>query len=253
MKAVTQLDVPEDFALTGSDGIYWLESNLARGIARFPLARDREGRTLDLGLGRSANREASHRASGNRTEIAEAMGLAIESVRIVEQVHGGFIRQLTPDEPDQGFVPAVAPPHEADGMVSTDDRVVMAVSVADCAAIAICGERGRALLHCGWRGLTTDMIERAVEMVDGLEAVIGPCIGPCCFEVGLEVADRLGVERTERGTVDIAAIAARRLEAVGAGRARIAGVCTRCNPGAFFSFRGQGASAGRQMAFFSAS
>ena len=89
-------------------------------------------------------------------------------------------------------------------------------------------------------------------MVEGRDAAIGPCIGPCCFEVGPEVAELLEVERTPRGTVDLAGIAAGRLAAVGVGEVRVAELCTRCNPGMFFSYRRQGRAAGRQMALFSA-
>jgi len=136
-------------------------------------------------------------------------------------------------------------------MVTRDDQTVLAVSVADCAAVAISGSQGRALLHCGWRGLATDMIECAVEMVEGIEAVVGPCIGPCCYEVGPDVSHRLGVERTPGGTIDISAIAVSRLEAAGVRGTRRIDLCTRCNDQYFFSFRREGAAAGRQMAFFS--
>lgn len=253
MKPLAPLDVPEGFSLVGNGGVYWLESHLAKGVVRFTLARDQEGRDFDLGLSQSSQSEESERASVNRRVIVEAIGLDPGSVRIVDQVHGGAIQQLFPDDVQGGFVPAAAPPREADGMVAIDDQIVMAVSVADCAAVAVSGERGRALLHCGWRGLTTDMVERAVEIVDGCDAVIGPCIGACCFEVGPDVAERLGVDRTGRGTVDIGAIAAAQLQAAGVKEIRAADLCTHCNPEHFFSFRRQSDSAGRQMAIFSRS
>lgn len=242
---------PAGFVLAGSDGIEWLEAKLGSGVARFTLGLDSSGNELDLGLPRPSGSGELDRVTASRRRLAEVLGFRPESVRVVDQVHGGEIRTVsTADEPG-GFVPAAEPGFEADGLVTRDESV-LAISVADCAAVAISGTRGRALLHCGWRGLGTDMLERAVEMVEGRDAAIGPCIGPCCFEVGPEVAELLEVERTPRGTVDLAGIAAGRLVAVGVGEVSVAELCTRCNPGMFFSYRRQGRAAGRQMALFSA-
>jgi copper oxidase (laccase) domain-containing protein len=50
--------------------------------------------------------------------------------------------------------------------------------------------------HAGWRGTISGMAQAAVDrMVEGgslrenLIAAAGPGIGPCCFEVGEEVAE----------------------------------------------------------------
>jgi copper oxidase (laccase) domain-containing protein len=75
-----------------------------------------------------------------------------------------------------------------------------------------------------------------------VHAAIGPGAGPCCYEVGAEVHAALG---SGSRTVDLKAIAARRLRAAGVADVRDVGVCTICDAG-HFSFRREGAAAGRQ-------
>ena len=186
--------------------------------------------------------------------MAAALGLDPDRIHAVRQVHGGTI--VTPGAGAPGSTTPFTMPRseqaEGDGLVSRDPGESLAVQVADCLPIAIAGPNGRALLHCGWRGLGTDMPERGVELVGGTAAAIGPSIGPCCYEVGPEVAEALRVERTGAGTLDLQQLTRSRLEAAGVQRVLVAGLCTCCESDRFFSFRRQGQEAGRQMAILSA-
>ena len=52
--------------------------------------------------------------------------------------------------------------------------------------------RRLAVLHAGWRGLVAGIVERGVGAVGGrATAAVGPGAGPCCYEVGEDVADVL--------------------------------------------------------------
>ena len=83
----------------------------------------------------------------------------------------------------------------------------------------------------------------------GLSAWIGPCIGPCCFEVGPEVPEQFALThpdapdctvRAGEGKFDLRKAAAAVLEACGV---KVAGdldpPCTCCDP-RFFSHRRDG-------------
>ena len=75
------------------------------------------------------------------------------------------------------------------------DLPLLAMS-ADCLPIAIARTDGPprlAVLHAGWRGLAEGVVEAGVAALgDGPKAaVIGPAIGPCCYEVGPEVSEPL--------------------------------------------------------------
>ncbi len=91
-------------------------------------------------------------------------------------------------------------PPEADGHVTDAPSLPMLVLVADCLPVAVRGSKGLAMLHCGWRGLAGRLVDDAVALVEGSHAVIGPGIGPCCFEVGPEV--RTAFESLGEGIAD---------------------------------------------------
>ncbi len=95
-------------------------------------------------------------------------------------------------------------------------------------------------VHAGWRGIVAGIIGAAVERLGGdpgaMEAWLGPCIGPCCFEVGPEVAEALASAagprvvsgRGAKAHVDLAGSAALQLASAGIDPGRISGVglCT---------------------------
>jgi purine-nucleoside/S-methyl-5'-thioadenosine phosphorylase / adenosine deaminase len=96
-------------------------------------------------------------------------------------VHGATIRRA----PGRG--------RPGDGLWTDAPGRPLLVFTADCLPIAIARADGRrpavAALHVGWRGLLAGIVERAAFRLGGrLAAAIGPGIGPCCYEVGEDVA-----------------------------------------------------------------
>jgi len=185
----------------------------------------------------------------NRARLAAALGIEGERVRMGLQVHGSRI--LSHDDPDgRGhFLAPVADPPEADGHVTGTSRIPLLVVVADCLPVAVKGPDGLAMLHCGWRGLAGTLIEDAVAMVGGEAAVIGPGIGPCCFEVGREVREafaELGDGIFDGRMCDLPEVARRQLRASGVGEIEMSGICTFCDEANFFSHRRDGGVTGRQ-------
>lgn len=230
-------------------GVHWLETPVGSGVARFTLAVTDGGGRLNL----ATAPEGFEAATEARLSMVRAMNLEPNRFRLVRQVHGGDLREtegLLPDRAGE-LLPARDPAIEADGLVTRHPDEILMVLVADCLPLALAGEEGLALLHLGWRGLATGMLEKAVTAVRASEAVIGPCIGPCCYEVGPEVAEALGVEQSASGTVDLGGITAERLGAAGVDSVERAERCTCCEVGTFHSFRREGAAAGRQAALLS--
>ena len=125
------------------------------------------------------------------------------------------------------------------------------VLTADCVPVVLGAGGAVAALHAGWRGLAAGVLEegvRALHDVGGVGdavAVVGPCAGACCYEVGDEVhAVFVGAHRHGRA-IDLRAIARERLRAAGIDEVRDVGGCTICEK-RFFSYRREGARAGRQ-------
>lgn len=77
----------------------------------------------------------------------------------------------------------------ADGIVlSHQEKFPIGIKTADCLPVAILGEQGVALIHAGWRGLQSKILQDPkICELKPLFAVIGPYINPEEYEIGEEV------------------------------------------------------------------
>lgn len=184
----------------------------------------------------------------NIQRVASALGF--EDLAIVSQVHGTVIVPVHQAHPRA----------QADGVLVTQPGQAVLVKVADCASVLVARRDGKAVcgVHAGWRGAVAGMGACAVRALGTTDVVaaIGPCIGPCCFEVGQEVVDgavaRAGraVVRTPlagKPHVDLPGIIVADLVAAGVPCARIDVLrhCTVCGK-EFFSHRRDRGVTGRQ-------
>jgi YfiH family protein len=85
---------------------------------------------------------------------------------------------------------------EADAIYTTIPGLAITVATADCVPVAIEGNGFVSVVHAGWRGVAVGTVTAALTVLRrrGLvpeRAAIGPSIGPCCYEVGAEVRERL--------------------------------------------------------------
>lgn len=85
---------------------------------------------------------------------------------------------------------------QADAVVTISSGCPVAVAVADCAPVVLVAEKGVAVVHAGWRGLVSGVVEAAASQLravagEPLTTVLGPCIGPEAYEFGLEALDEV--------------------------------------------------------------
>ncbi len=119
-----------------------------------------------------------------RRAISAALGIPTEWASL-SQVHGAHVfRAVAPGMLGKG-----------DGAFTTVPGLPLTVATADCVPVILEGSEVAAVVHAGWRGATAGVLLRALEAIAaaGLtvqRAAIGPAIGPCCYEVGDEVAAR---------------------------------------------------------------
>jgi YfiH family protein len=121
-----------------------------------------------------------------RRAVSEMLGIS-SAWSTIDQVHGSRV------------VVANAPGHlgEADGIVTRIPSLPIAIATADCVPLVMIGSASVAVVHAGWRGVAVGVVHEASRMMNEagdeiLGAVIGPHIGPCCYEVGSEVIDSIG-------------------------------------------------------------
>lgn len=143
------------------------------------------------------------------------------------------------------------PAFEADGHALAAPGLAAMVLTADCIPVAL-GARGAvAALHAGWRGLAAGVLQegvRALREVGGrgeMVAVVGPCAGACCYEVGEEVHAAFAGAHRDGRLIDLRAIAHEKLLEAGVARVFDFEACTICDE-RFFSHRREGIRAGRQ-------
>ncbi len=141
---------------------------------------------------------------------------------------------------------------EGDALFGDAPDLALSVVTADCVPVLLAGPRGLAAVHAGWRGLVGGVIPATLEKLGGAEtAWIGPTIGPCCYEVGEEVAEQFPAEAVVLGSdkphLDL--VTAARLQLKGIEDVRTVGICTRCAEDRLYSYRREGKGVGRNVAF----
>jgi YfiH family protein len=199
--------------------------------------------------------------------VARTIGLEFDRVLLLRQVHGAEVAIARRGEYVGG------PRPEADVAVTDDPTIAIGVRVADCAPILI-ADRHRpvvAAAHAGWRGTVHGAAMAAVGGMQArfgsrpadLVAAIGPCLGPCCGEVGPEVLDVFrqaghGADalarwftpgRGDRFQLDLPLANRDQLAAAGvpASQIYVSGLCTKSFPDVFHSHRERKERAGRMV------
>lgn len=151
---------------------------------------------------------------------------------------------------------------EGDALITGAPDVAVSIRTADCFPILLADPKTRvvAAVHAGWRGTAAGIVQATLARMQSdfgtdpgnVYAAIGPGIGPCCYEVGVEVARQFG--RQQAGNLDLAADNRNQLVAAGVKPERIeqVGGCTFCNPAQFFSWRRDHDRSGRMISFIRA-
>ena len=102
----------------------------------------------------------------------------------LSQEHGTEIVWLEQNERALGV--------KGDAIATSSSQKVIAITVADCLPLLLAEQSGIvSLLHLGWRGIDRGLLEKTLEFIrtrsdEPISAVLGPCIGVCCYEFGQE-------------------------------------------------------------------
>ena len=231
---------------------------LRHGITR----REGPGLAGNMSFTRGPDRET---VLATRARWCASIGVDPAGLTFARQVHGASVDHVTLAARGRGASGTIDHP-DADALVTGEPNLPIATLAADCVPILLVDPERRvvAAAHAGWRGTATGVVEAAVTTLverfgsrpASLLAGIGPSIGPCCYEVGEEVAaavaERHGDETLRPGArpghpyLDLWAANARALRASGVRPEHIerADLCTRCHADQFFSHRAEGPTRG---------
>ena len=189
----------------------------------------------------------------NRTRLCEAVDADPDGATMAWQRHGGTVTRAQP----RGIITPGTVYDHCDGLWSDAPGRAMLLLTADCMPIAIARSNGLRpaveILHAGWRGLLAGIVAAGVRAIGApkLAAVIGPSIGPCCYEVDAPVIERFEATFPGaweqwvtpkgpgkwmldlwRANLDQLTVAGIRPE-----RADLLRLCTGCRPDLLFSYR----------------
>ena len=203
-----------------------------------------EGPYESLNLGRRTGDDVE-RVDENRRIVCSALGADAHDLALNFQMHSTIVNRA------EAGVRGAA---EGDALWTDEPGVPIAALAADCVPVALVrceGEPAVAVAHEGWRGVLAGVLENAVETLGGrLEAAIGPSAGPCCYEVGEEVArpyrERFGDAIMVGRNLDLWSAAEATLQAAGVDVVHRVDLCTICNPERLFSHRRTGKPRGVQ-------
>jgi YfiH family protein len=216
-----------------------------------------------LNLARTLGDEPQHVVENHR-RLAQEVGYDAARLYEVSQVHGATVQAI-----DAQCAPEQFRRNEADALIATLMGYAAGVRVADCAAVLLADPVTRAVaaVHAGWRGTVQGVLGRAVEALcaaSGAEpgrllGAVFPHIGVDAFEVGADVANQIadsapGAEQVviegERPHADLRRALLWQLQLAGLAAQSIDSVagCTYADKVRFFSYRRDGARAGRHLA-----
>lgn len=199
--------------------------------------------------------EAVETVMGRWRSLRDAFLPRFDALQKSRQVHGATL--LWHERVGQGWHVADA----ADGHATTQQGLLLAVTVADCIPVYLTSKDGAAvaLLHAGWRGTAGRILEVGVRLlherakVSPADVVMHCGVGICgpCYEVGEEVGRAvLGPEaKPGKQRLDLRAALARQAEELGVGEVTVSPLCTSCDNDRFFSHRASGGKDGRMIAY----
>jgi YfiH family protein len=183
--------------------------------------------------------------TANRQELAGWLNCET-SFQWLTQVHGTRVCKID----------VARNPCEADALLTQHKGIACCVLTADCLPVFVAAKNGSevGVVHAGWRGLVAGIIENTIQNMktpaQDIAAYLGPAIGPCHFEVGIDVvklfteADGSGaVEKCFRVSAepgkymaDLFGLARHRLLALGV-EVSSSNTCTVCESDRLYSYR----------------
>lgn len=213
--------------------------------------------SLNLGTHRNDKRE---NILENYRRACDAVHIDYTKCVLAKQTHTVNIRVVTEDDAGKGLI-CESDIKDIDGLITNIPGIPLVIFYADCVPILLFDPKEKVLacLHGGWRGTVHGIAEKGVNIMKSkfncsdIYAAVGPSIGPCCFETGLEVADIFNEKgfcdfieyRNQKAFIDLWGVNERILKNCGVKNISLAKICTVCHSDEFFSHRGCGPSTGR--------
>ena len=203
----------------------------------------------------------------NRKLLSLTLGFSVNSFVTSEQIHSGNVTVVRNKKYNLGATDYESAVKGTDAMVTKTTGICLMVLQADCVPILFYDPNKKVIgiAHAGWKGTVCQIARNTVNAMtekynskpEDIIASIGPAIGPCCYEVKLNVVRK--VEKSLDGGKEIIIVRdskyyldlwkANKIQLLNSGIAKenveIAKICTKCNQNIFFSSRANKNATGR--------
>lgn len=249
-----------DFMIKQNNGVkYYISRSLERlgfvkhffstrigGVSEVPFD------SLNLGI---YTEDKYENINKNYSRIFEAADMDGQNMVYLRQVHGDCFYIVNDDNRKEIIG------KDGDALITTSKNIPIGVMTADCIPVIIVDslKRAAAVAHAGWKGTHLHIVDKVVRyMMDNLgaraeyiTAVVGPGIGPCCFEVKEDVAEKFTFveKRNCSYFVDLWQENKKQLINLGVRNIIHEPLCTICMEDNFFSYRRDGKITGRMATF----
>lgn len=111
------------------------------------------------------------------------------------QIHSSIVNKIDENNIGQRI--------DGDALITNLPKVPLLVLTADCVPVVIIDPVNKAIgvAHAGWRGTYDKISEKTIEEMiksynsnpQDLICVIGPSIGPCCYEVSKDLVEKFNI------------------------------------------------------------
>lgn len=182
---------------------------------------------------------------------------------ILKQVHGSEIVEIKSNTLTQsgGFLFG----GEADGMITKETGLTLAIQTADCAGVLLYDNKNRAIaaLHAGRKGAQLNILGKCAENMQNLygtntaniKMFVGANIKGCCYELPLEMAAEFEIYkeavsiRDGKSYLDIGNVLLAQAKNIGIKdeNIEIEPSCSSCKSEQFFSYRAENGKCGRML------
>lgn len=219
--------------------------------------------SLNLGIKKKDSKESIYQ---NYQILSRATGIPVENMVLSDQIHGDKIVRVGEKDIGKDFFNTNRI-SGVDGLITNEKEVALVTFYADCVPLFFLDpiQKAIGLTHAGWRGTIKGIGRKTIKKMEeefytkpeNCLVAIGPSIGPCCFEVGKDVVEKINIEftkpeqyYTDKGNgkymVDLWKLNQNQLMEAGIHpqNVELSKICTKCNRDIFFSHRGDQGNTG---------
>jgi len=172
-----------------------LSATLGEGVDAWFTGRDVGAAPVPVGAPGNLAHRRPHRPAdlaAARREVGDATRTDPRTWHLMHQVHGGEVAVVDERTPPGAELRGV------DAAVTTCVERPLVVQIADCIPVLLTAPGAIGVAHAGRAGVTAGVAPRAVAALRRLvgasapvRAVLGPAIGPCCYEVPAELRESI--------------------------------------------------------------